>query len=66
MKFGSCNEYIEEIQTIGKQLTPQTDATAIGRMLYETFRTSFGTRSFRCTLEECEEVAERIMKRVHR
>lgn len=65
MKFGSCNEYIEEIQTIGKQLTPQTDAAAMGHMLYETFRASFGTRSFRCTLEECEEVAERIIRRVH-
>ena len=65
MKFGSCNEYIEEIQTIGKQLTPQTDAAAMGHMLYETFRASFGTRSFQCTLEECEEVAERVIRRVH-
>ena len=31
--------------------------------LYETFRASFGTRSFRCTPEECEAVAERVLRR---
>ena len=64
MKFGDCNEYMEEIQSIGKRLEPHTDAAALGSMLYETFRASFGTRSFRCTPEECEAVAERVFEKV--
>jgi hypothetical protein len=35
-------------------------------MLYETFRASFGTRSFRCTPEECETVAKRVFEKVQR
>ena len=66
MKFGDCNEYTEEIQSIGKRLEPHTDATAFGSMLYETFRASFGTRSFRCTLEECEKVAKRVFEKVQK
>ncbi len=66
MQFGDCNEYTEEIQSIGMRLEPHTDAAALGSMLYETFRASFGTRSFRCTLEECEAVAERVFERVQR
>lgn len=66
MKFGDCNEYMEEIQSIGGRLEPHTDAAALGSMLYETFRASFGTRSFRCTLEECEAVAERVFEKVQR
>ena len=66
MKFGDCNEYMEEIQSIGKRLEPHTDAAVLGSMLYETFRASFGTRSFRCTPEECEAVAERVFEKVQR
>ena len=66
MKFGDCNEYMEEIQSIGGRLEPHTDAAALGRMLFETFRTSFGTRSFQCTPEECEAVAERVFEKVQR
>lgn len=66
MKFGDCNEYTEEIQSIGKRLEPHTDAAALGNMLYETFRASFGTRSFQCTPEECEAVAERVFEKVQR
>ena len=66
MKFGDCNEYMEEIQSIGKRLEPHTDAEALGNMLYETFRASFGTRSFRCTPEECETVAKRVFEKVQR
>ena len=66
MKFGGCNEYMEEIQSIGKRLEPHTDAEALGNMLYETFRASFGTRSFRCTPEECETVAKRVFEKVQR
>ena len=66
MKFGDCNEYMEEIQSIGGRLEPHTDAAALGSMLYATFRASFGTRSFRCTPEECEAVAERVFEKVQR
>ena len=66
MKFGDCNEYMEEIQSIGGRLEPHTDAAALGNMLYETFRASFGTRSFRCTPEECEKVAERVFEKVQK
>lgn len=66
MKFGDCNEYMEEIQSIGKRLEPHTDAAVLGSMLYETFRASFGTRSFRCTPEECETVAKRVFEKVQR
>lgn len=66
MKFGDCNEYMEEIQSIGGRLEPHTDAAALGSMLYETFRASFGTRSFQCTPEECEAVAERVFEKVQR
>lgn len=66
MKFGDCNEYMEEIQSIGGRLEPHTDAAALGNMLYETFRAAFGTRSFRCTPEECEAVAERVFEKVQR
>ena len=66
MKFGDCNEYMEEIQSIGKRLEPHADAAALGNMLYETFRASFGTRSFQCTPEECEAVAERVFEKVQR
>ena len=66
MKFGDCNEYTEEIQSIGGRLEPHTDAAALGSMLYETFRASFGTRSFRCTPEECEAVAERVFEKVQK
>ena len=66
MKFGDCNEYMEEIQSIGGRLEPHTDAEALGNMLYETFRASFGTRSFRCTPEECETVANRVFEKVQR
>ena len=66
MKFGDCNEYTEEIQSIGGRLEPHTDAAALGSMLYETFRASFGTRSFRCTPEECESVAKRVFEKVQR
>lgn len=66
MKFGDCNEYMEEIQSIGGRLEPHTDAAALGNMLYETFRASFGTRSFRCTPEECEAVAERAFEQVQK
>lgn len=66
MRFGDCNEYTEEIQSIGKRLEPHTDAAALGNMLYETFRASFGTRSFRCTPEECEAVAERAFEQVQK
>lgn len=66
MKFGDCNEYMEEIQSIGGRLEPHTDAAALGNMLYETFHASFGTRSFRCTPEECEAVAERVFEKVQR
>ena len=66
MKFGDCNEYTEEIQSIGGRLESHTDAAALGNMLYETFRASFGTRSFRCTPEECEAVAERVFEKVQR
>lgn len=66
MKFGDCNEYMEEIQSVGGRLEPHTDAAALGSMLYETFRASFGTRSFRCTPEECEAVAERVFEKVQR
>lgn len=66
MKYGDCNEYMEEIQSIGGRLEPHTDAAALGSMLYETFRASFGTRSFRCTPEECEAVAERVFEKVQR
>ena len=66
MKFGDCNEYMEEIQSIGGRLEPHTDAAALGSMLYETFRASFGTRSFQCMPEECEAVAERVFEKVQR
>lgn len=66
MKFGDCNEYMEEIQSIGGRLEPHTDAAALGSMLYETFRASFGTRSFRCTPEECAAVAGRVFEKVQR
>ena len=66
MKFGDCSEYMEEIQLIGGRLEPHTDAAALGSMLYETFRASFGTRSFQCTPEECEAVAERVFEKVQR
>lgn len=66
MKFGDCNEYMEEIQSIGGRLEPHTDAAALGNMLYETFRASFGTRSFQCTPEECEAIAERVFEKVQR
>lgn len=66
MKFGDCNEYMEEIQSIGGRLEPHTDAAALGSMLYETFRASFGTRSFRCTPEECKAVAENVFERVQK
>lgn len=66
MKFGDCNEYMEEIQSIGGRLEPHTDAAALGSMLYETFRASFGTRSFRCTPEECVAVAERVFEKVQK
>ena len=66
MKFGDCNEYMEEIQSIGGRLEPHTDAAALGNMLYETFRASFGTRSFRCTPEECAAVAGRVFEKVQR
>ena len=66
MKFGDCNEYMEEIQSIGGRLEPHTDAAALGSMLYETFRASFGTRSFQCTPEECAAVAERVFEKVQR
>ena len=66
MKFGDCNEYMEEIQSIGGRLEPHTDAAALGSMLYETFRASFGTRSFRCTPEECAAIAERVFEKVQR
>ena len=66
MEFGGWNEYMEEIQSIGERLEPHTDAAALGNMLYETFRASFGTRSFRCTPEECEAVAERVFEKVQR
>ncbi|MEI3585153.1 MAG: site-specific integrase [Agathobaculum sp.] len=66
MKFGDCNEYMEEIQSIGGRLEPHTDAAALGSMLYETFRASFGTRSFQCTPEECEAIAERVFEKVQR
>lgn len=66
MEFGDCNEYMEEIQSIGGRLEPRTDAAALGSMLYETFCASFGTRSFRCTPEECEAVAERVFEKVQR
>ena len=66
MKFGDCNEYTEEIQSIGKRLEPHTDAAALGNMLYETFRASFGTRSFRCTIEECEAVAKSVFEQVQK
>ena len=35
-------------------------------VLYETFRASFDTRSFRCAPEECEAVAERVFEKVQR
>ena len=66
MKFGDCKEYMEEIQSIGGRLEPHTDAAVLGSMLYETFRASFGTRSFRCTPEECETVAKRVFEKVQR
>lgn len=66
MKFGDCNEYMEEIQSIGGRLEPHTDAAALGSMLYETFRASFGTRSFWCTPEECAAIAERVFEKVQR
>lgn len=66
MKFGDCSEYMGEIQSIGGRLEPHTDAAALGSMLYETFRASFGTRSFRCTPEECEAVAERAFEQVQK
>ena len=66
MKFGDCNEYMEEIQSIGGRLESHTDAAVLGSMLYETFRASFGTRSFRCTPEECETVAKRVFEKVQR
>lgn len=66
MKFGDCNEYMEEIQSIGGRLEPHTDAAALGNMLYETFRASFGTRSFQCTPEECEKVAKSVFEQVQR
>ena len=66
MKFGDCNEYMEEIQSIGGRLEPHTDAAALGSMLYETFRASFGTRSFRYMPEECEAVAKRVFEKVQR
>lgn len=66
MKFGDCNEYMEEIQSIGRRLEPHTDAATLGNMLYETFRAAFGTRSFQCTPEECEAVAERVFEKVQR
>ena len=66
MKFGDCNEYMEEIQSIGKRLEPHTDAAVLGSMPYETFLASFGTRSFRCTPEECETVAKRVFEKVQR
>ena len=61
-----CNGYMEEIQSIGGWLEPHTDAAALGNRLYETFRASFSTRSFRCTSEECEAVAERVFEKVKR
>lgn len=66
MKFGDCNEYTEEIQSIGKWLESHTDAAALGSMLYETFRASFGTRSFQCTPEECEKVAKSVFEQVQK
>lgn len=66
LKFGDCNEYMEEIQSLGGRLEPHTDAEALGSMLYETFRASFGTRSFRCTPEECEAVAKRAFEQVQK
>lgn len=46
MKFGDCNEYMEEIQSIGGRLEPHTDAAALGSCLRDVPRV-LRTRSFR-------------------
>ena len=48
MKFGDCNEYMEEIQSIGGRLEPHTDAAALGSFTRRSSRPSaparFGAR----------------------
>ena len=58
-----CEEYEAEIAEIAKQLHPNLNVETLGGMIYDTFRASFGTRSFRQTPEDCTEAARRILAR---
>lgn len=59
----SCADYNTEIGSLQSKLYPRIDATTLGQLISDTFRESFGTRSFRCSLEECNAVAQRILSR---
>ena len=63
MKFGGLQR-VHGGNPVNRRATRA--AYGCGNMLYETFRASFGTRSFRCTIEECKAVAERAFEQVQR
>lgn len=57
----SCADYTAEIGNLQNKLYPRIDADVLGQLIFDTFRESFGTRSFRFSLDECTAAAQRIL-----
>lgn len=57
-----CSDYAIEIKDINSQINVNITADELGKLIYDIFKQSFGTRAFNKTLEECTEIAEKIKK----
>lgn len=55
-----CSDYALEVKEINGQINVNMTANELGKLIYDTFKQSFGTRAFNKTLEECTEIAEKI------
>lgn len=56
------NEYIEEIKTITEKAAVTKDCAELGQHIYDVFKEMFGLRMFKKTIEECTEIAQRILE----
>lgn len=56
-----CGSYETEIAALKKQLYASIDEKALGQLIYDTFKVSFGTRLFHQPLDECEKIAQVVL-----
>jgi hypothetical protein len=58
--FTPTDEYDMESREISSRISSNDSADIIGKIIYDTFKCSFGDAAFNKTLEDCVEIAKQL------